>query len=74
MSQGFVLGPIPLLLCANDIVYASQLLRYILFADETTLLYSGKNIKETLQVVENEFQKIMDWFNANKIYLNIKLN
>lgn len=68
VPQGSVLGPILFLLYVNDIVSVSQLLRCILFADDTTLFYSGKNIKDVLQIVENEFQK---WFNANRLSLNI---
>lgn len=71
VPQGSVLGPILFLLYVNDIVSVSQLLRCILFADDTTLFYSGKNIKDVLQIVENEFQKIMKWFNANTLSLNI---
>lgn len=71
VPQGSVLGPILFLLYVNDIVSVSQLLRCILFADDTTLFYSGKNIKDVLQIVENEFQKIMKWFNANRLSLNI---
>lgn len=71
VPQGSVLGPVLFLLYVNDIANVSKLLKCILFADDTTLFYAGKNINDVLQVVEYEFGKIMRWFNANILSLNI---
>lgn len=71
VPQGSVLGPVLFLLYVNDIVSVSNVLKCILFADDTTLFYSGENLSDVLQTIQDEFQKIMNWFNANRLSLNL---
>lgn len=61
----------PILFFMETILCLSKLLKYMLFADDTTLFYSGESIKDVLQIVELEFHKIMNLFNANRLSLNI---
>ncbi len=42
--QGSILGPRLFILYINDVCYISKLLNMILFADDTTVFYSNKNI------------------------------
>ena len=46
------------------------MLDQIMFADNTNLFFSHKNIKELFQVVNFELEKICNWFRANKLSLN----
>ena len=46
VPQGSILGPILFILYINDMCNVSTLLKPILFADDTNLFYSGKDIKE----------------------------
>ena len=48
----------------------STLLKPILFANDTNLLYSGKDIDELCSVVSIELNKLCIWFQVNKLSLN----
>ena len=54
----------------NDIHFCSKILQFILFADDTTIFLSGKNIKTLFCNINEELLKISDWFHANKLSLN----
>ena len=43
VPQGSILGPLLLILYVNDITYTSNVLGFILFAVDTTILYSHKD-------------------------------
>ena len=70
VPQGSILGPILFILYINDMCNVSTLLKPILFADDTNLFYSGKDIKELCSVVSIELDKLCKWFQVNKLSLN----
>jgi len=71
VPQGSILGPILFLIYINDLQYCSSLLKLLLFADDTTLLYSSKNLDSLMAVVNRELLQLSEWFNLNKLSLNI---
>ena len=72
--QGFVLGPLLFLLYINDLQFASDLIDPTMFADDTNLFYSNKDINFAFLKVNDELQKINEWFISNKLSLNVKKN
>ena len=58
------------LLYINDLLAASSLFRYILFADDTNIFASGKDRGNLLRGLNSELGKLSDWFAHNKLTLN----
>ena len=56
----------------NDLQFVSDLLDPIMFADDTNLFYSNKDINTAFLKVNDELQKINEWFISNKLSLNVR--
>ena len=69
VPQGSVLGPILFILYINNMCNVSTLRKPTLFADDTNLFYSGKDIKELCSMVSIELDKLCKWFQVNKLSL-----
>ena len=70
VPQGSVLGPKLFILYINDICNVSKLLKFILFADDTNILYSDLNIHNLISIINHELDKLYTWFSVNKLSLN----
>ena len=60
------------LIYINDIYNASDKLAFSLFADDTNLLFSDRNLKSLETVVNMDLMIVYDWLGSNKLSLNVK--
>ena len=72
VPQGSILGPLLFLIYVNDLSNASNILDPIMFADDTNLFFSHRNISTFFLTLNNELHKIGEWFKANRLLLNLK--
>ena len=71
IPQGSILGPILFLVYVNDIVNVSDKLFSILFADDTNIFMSEKNLSSLINAMNVELTKLLDWFHLNKLSTNL---
>ena len=71
VTQGSILGPKLFLLYINDICKVSNMLDFILYADDTNVFYKHENIDMMCKIVSVEIDKLSTWFALKKLALNI---
>ena len=72
VPQGSILGPLLYLLYVNDLKNASNILDTMMFADDTNLIFTHKDITYLFEIVNQELENINQWFVSNKLSLNIE--
>ena len=69
--QGSCLGPLIFLVFNNDLFIHLQYCQCILFADDTTIYHTHKNLRHLEWCIKEDLSIILDWFNANQLTLNL---
>ena len=70
--QGSCLGPLIFLIFTNDLHQHLNHCASILFADDTTLYKTHRNLNYLKWCIQDDMQTLADWFKANKLTLNLE--
>ena len=72
VPQGSLLGPLLFIIYINDFCRSSDVLSFILFADDSNLFFSHNNPYTLVSTINAELDKVTQWIRANKLSLNLQ--
>ena len=72
VPQGSILGPLLFVMFVNDLPTVISRSSVNMYADDTTLYYGGANVNDSIQVLQEDAQSVLQWFNCNGLAVNLK--
>ena len=70
VPQGSILGPLLFLLYVNDMASAVRC-KLLLYADDSALIASGKNVADIESTLSSELEYVSNWLMDNKLSLHL---
>ena len=70
LPQGSCLAPFLFLVYINDLPNASQLLKFTLFADDTTLSITNDSYSQLVSDLNVELNRVTEWTTSNRLTIN----
>ena len=55
----------------SDIVNSGNILSFVFFADDATVYVQHNSIDGAIQILKSELAKVAEWFDSNKLTLNV---
>ena len=71
VPQGSILGPLLFILYVNDLPNISSKLSFTQFADDTSILITGKNLNDMSNLMTDHMKRVTDWLKINMLALNV---